>query len=36
MALTLTIENFSRLPDGGPLFYTVTGGRGFDLGRDTL
>ncbi len=35
MALTLTIENFAQLPDGGPLCYTVTGGRGFDLGRDS-
>lgn len=35
MALTLTIENFSQLPDGGPLAYTVTGARGFDLGRET-
>ncbi len=35
MALTLTIENFSQLPDGGPLSYSVAGGRGFDLGRDS-
>lgn len=35
MALTLTIENFTSLPDGGPLTYTVTGARGFDVGRDT-
>ncbi len=35
MALTLTIENFASLPDGGPLSYAVTGGRGFDLGRDS-
>lgn len=35
MALTLTIENFGSLPDGGPLSHTVSGGRGFDIGRDT-
>jgi type VI secretion system protein ImpI len=35
MALTLTIENFSELPDGGPLSISVTGGRGIDIGRDT-
>jgi type VI secretion system protein ImpI len=35
MALTLTIENFSQLPDGGPLVYRATDGRGLDLGRDT-
>lgn len=35
MALTLTIENFSQLPDGGPLSYTETGERGFDIGRNT-
>lgn len=35
MGLTLTIENFTSLPDGGPLSYTVSGARGFDLGRDT-
>jgi type VI secretion system protein ImpI len=34
MALTFTIENYSQLPDGGPLTYTVTR-RGFDLGRHT-
>ncbi|MFS8036522.1 type VI secretion system-associated FHA domain protein TagH [Xanthobacter sp. AM11] len=34
MALTLSIENFTSLPDGGPLSYTVSGARGFDLGRD--
>lgn len=34
MALTLTIENYTSLPDGGPLSYTVNGARGFDLGRD--
>jgi type VI secretion system protein ImpI len=33
MQLTLTIENVARLPDGGPLSYTVTGRRGFDIGR---
>lgn len=35
MALTLTIENFKTLPDGGPVSFTVSGARGFDLGRDT-
>jgi type VI secretion system protein ImpI len=35
MTLSLTIENYMNLPDGGPLSYTVTGGRGFDLGRDS-
>jgi type VI secretion system protein ImpI len=34
MRLTLTIENFTNLPDGGPLTYTVTGKRGIDIGRD--
>ncbi|QGM47265.1 type VI secretion system-associated FHA domain protein TagH [Methylocystis heyeri] len=33
MQLTLTIENFTNLPDGGPLRYTVTGARGLDIGR---
>ena len=31
--LRLKIENFDRLPDGGPLEYTVDR-RGFDFGRD--
>lgn len=35
MALTLTIENFKTLPDGGPVTFTVTGASGFDVGRDT-
>lgn len=35
MALTLTIENFPTLPDGGPISFTASGARGFDLGRDT-
>lgn len=34
MALTLTIENESSLPDGGPLSVTLSGGRGLDIGRD--
>lgn len=34
MALTLTIENETALPDGGPLSMTVSGGRGLDIGRD--
>jgi len=34
MALTLTIENESSLPDGGPLSVTASGGRGLDIGRD--
>ncbi len=34
MALTLTIENETSLPDGGPLSVTVSGGRGLDIGRD--
>jgi type VI secretion system protein ImpI len=34
MALTLTIENETSLPDGGPLSVTVSGKRGLDLGRD--
>src|SRR5215218_860062 len=35
MAGTLTIENETSLPDGGPLSYTVTGKRGIDIGRDS-
>jgi type VI secretion system protein ImpI len=35
MALTLTIENETSLPDGGPLSVRVTGKRGIDMGRDT-
>lgn len=34
MTLTLTIENFDSLPDGGPLSVTLTGNRGIDIGRD--
>ena len=34
MGLTLTIENETSLPDGGPLSVTVTGRRGLDIGRD--
>jgi type VI secretion system protein ImpI len=33
MRLTLTIENFSRRPDGGPLSYVVDGARVVDIGR---
>ena len=35
MGLTLTIENETNLPDGGPLSFTVSGKRGLDIGRDT-
>jgi type VI secretion system protein ImpI len=34
MALRLSIENMSSLPDGGPLDVVVTGQRGIDIGRD--
>ena len=34
MGLTLTIENETSLPDGGPLSVPVTGKRGLDIGRD--
>jgi len=34
MGLTLTIENETSLPDGGPLSVAVTGKRGLDIGRD--
>ena len=34
MGITLTIENETNLPDGGPLSVTVTGRRGLDIGRD--
>ncbi|NNM74643.1 type VI secretion system-associated FHA domain protein TagH [Enterovirga aerilata] len=34
MAVHLTIENETSLPDGGPLSYTITGKRGIDIGRD--
>ncbi len=35
MGLTLTIENETSLPDGGPLSVRVTGKRGIDIGRDS-
>lgn len=34
MTITLTIENFDALPDGGPLSVTIEGNRGIDIGRD--
>lgn len=34
IALRLTIENETSLPDGGPLSYTLAGKRGIDIGRD--
>jgi type VI secretion system protein ImpI len=34
MGLTLTIENETSLPDGGPLSVRVSGTRGLDIGRD--
>lgn len=34
MTLTLTIENHSALPDGGPLSISLSGRRGIDIGRD--
>jgi type VI secretion system protein ImpI len=34
MALRLSIENETSLPDGGPLSVTVSGRRGLDIGRD--
>lgn len=34
MTLTLTIENYSALPDGGPLSISLSGRRGIDIGRD--
>ncbi|GLS42220.1 type VI secretion system-associated FHA domain protein TagH [Methylobacterium brachythecii] len=34
MTLTLTIENFDVLPDGGPLSIDLSGRRGIDIGRD--
>jgi type VI secretion system protein ImpI len=34
MTLRLTVENFDRLPDGGPLCVDVPKGRGLDIGRD--
>ena len=34
MTLTLQIENFTVLPDGGPLSISLSGKRGIDIGRD--
>ena len=34
MAVHLTIENETSLPDGGPLTYSIAGKRGIDIGRD--
>jgi type VI secretion system protein ImpI len=34
MGLTLTIENQTSLPDGGPLSVSIKGKRGIDIGRD--
>lgn len=34
MALKLTIENETSLPDGGPLSVQISGKRGLDIGRD--
>lgn len=34
MRLILSIENFQRLPDGGPLVCTIQGQRGADIGRE--
>ncbi|MGV7031528.1 type VI secretion system-associated FHA domain protein TagH [Methylobacterium symbioticum] len=34
MTLTLTIENFTVLPDAGPLSISLSGRRGIDIGRD--
>ncbi|MDB5512257.1 MAG: domain containing protein, partial [Enterovirga sp.] len=34
MPVTLTIENETSLPDGGPLSYSISGRRGIDIGRD--
>jgi type VI secretion system protein ImpI len=34
MRLTLTIENFSKRPDGGPLTYVAEGRRSVDIGRN--
>ena len=35
MALTLRIENETKLPDGGPVSITVSARRNIDIGRDT-
>ena len=34
MALRLSIENETNLPDGGPVVFTVAGKRSVDIGRD--
>ena len=34
MRLTLTIENFARRPDGGPLSHVIEGAGGADIGRN--
>ena len=34
MPLTLTIENETSLPEGGPRSVTTSGGSGLDIGRD--
>jgi type VI secretion system protein ImpI len=34
MALRLSIENLQSLPDGGPIFFTLSGRRSIDIGRD--
>ena len=33
MTITLRIDNFDQLPDGGPVVFTA-GPRGFDIGRE--
>jgi len=35
MPITLTIENETNLPDGGPVTLTVSGRRNVDIGRDS-
>ena len=35
MAITLRIDNFDQLPDGGPIEFTA-GPRGFDIGRQAI
>ena len=34
MALTLKIESHARLPDGGPVSYTLPGAGSIEIGRD--
>ncbi|MBR1232064.1 type VI secretion system-associated FHA domain protein TagH [Bradyrhizobium sp. AUGA SZCCT0182] len=34
MALRLSIENVPSLPDGGPVSFSLSGGRSIDIGRD--